>query len=348
MREVVLITEPEYTKAEAVFRATEGLDLRAAPTEETPLSEAVRAARCRAVIVGIEVYSGPLYEALGATGVDGGSLIARFGVGHDNISKPLAKRHRITVTNTPGALDQSVAEHAIWLMGSLARHIASSDRTIRSGCFAAEIGHEVRGKILGLLGLGRIGRRVAAIAHFGFGMRVLAADCCPLHQLEDQHGRKIEELQREWGLEQYTADVDAVLRQADFLSLHLPLNHSTRNFIDAEKLAQMKSDAMLINTSRGGIVNELALYDALAGGHIGGAALDVFEAEPYVPVRSDKDLRTLQNVVLTPHTASNTYQSNRRMADMCLANITSFFLTENKPILSKESRKSPSQCELHV
>ena len=276
------------------------------------------------MVVGIEAYRGPLYEALGETGGARGSIIARFGVGHDNISKPLAQQHRIAVTNTPGALDQSVAEHAAWLLGSLARRIPASDRGIRQRRFAAESGQEIQGRILGLLGFGAIGRRVAAIAHFGFGMRVLAADCRSADKLEKQYGRKIENLQREWGLELYTTDVDAVLRQADFLSIHLPCNSQTRHFMDAERLARMKAGAMLVNTARGGVVDELALYDALGSGHLAGAALDVFETEPYAPVRPDKDLRTLENVVLTPHVASNTCQANRRMAEMCLTSVASF------------------------
>ena len=164
------------------------------------------------------------------------------------------------------------------------RRIPASDRGIRQRRFAAESGQEIQGRILGLLGFGAIGRRVAAIAHFGFGMRVLAADCRSADKLEKQYGRKIENLQREWGLELYTTDVDAVLRQADFLSIHLPCNSQTRHFMDAERLARMKAGAMLVNTARGGVVDELALYDALGSGHLAGAALDVFETEPYRPL----------------------------------------------------------------
>lgn len=323
---MVLVTRQEYTKGKEVFQAADGLDFRPATAEEEPLAAAVREAGCRAVVVGVEPYRGPLYEALGETGGAAGSLIARFGVGCDNISTSLTKKHRITLTNTAGALDQSVAEHTIWLLGALTRRITAGDQAFRAGRWSIESGGEIRGQTLALLGFGVIGRRVAAIAHYGFCMRVLAADCRPAEVLETEHHRSIDELRQEWGLDLYTTDIEAVLQQADAVSLHLPSNPDTRHFMDAERLTQVRTGAILINTARGALVDEVALYDALISGRLGGAALDVFEKEPYVPVQPDKDFRTLTNVVLTPHIASNTREANRRMAEMCLTSATSFFL----------------------
>ena len=169
--ETILVTQLEYAKGEQIFRTASGLRVEAAPSEEQPLADAVLAARARAVIVGVHPYTGPLYKALAATAAGRGAIIARFGVGHDSVDKRLAADHGITVTNTPGVLDQSVAEHALWLMGNLARRVSQSEASLRSGRFQGAAGIELGGKTLGILGCGAIGRRVARIAHFGLGMQ---------------------------------------------------------------------------------------------------------------------------------------------------------------------------------
>lgn len=325
MREVVLVAESVFRKAEKVFRDVRDWQVEPAPAAEEQLAEAVRSRAARAVIVGVERYVGPLYESLAATGAGHGAIIARFGVGHDGIDKPQSRRLGIVVANTPGVLDVSVAEHTLWLMGNLARKISFLDTRLRGGEFSGCTGIEVQGKSLAVLGFGTIGRRVAGMAHFGFDMRVFAVDCLPIDELERREGRNIQRIQQEYGVELYATDAEPVLQQADFLSIHLPLNVQTRHFINAASLAQMKPDAMLINTARGAIIDEGALYDALAAGRLGGAALDVFETEPYVPIRPDKDMRSLDNVILTPHIASNTHEANRRMAESCLANAAHFF-----------------------
>ncbi len=324
MSETILVTELGYRKGEAVFRAVESHRVICVPAGEAALADAVLANDCRAVIVGIDPYRGPLYEALARTADGRGALIARFGVGHDNIDKPLAVRHGIHVTNTPGALDASVAEHAFWLMGELARRVGRAEARLRSGDFSAPPGVELAGKTLGILGCGEIGRRAAVLGRFGFGMQVLAADIRPFDQLRlpDENDRAA--LAR-LGLERYTDDVEAVFGQSDIVSLHLSANEKTRQFIDARRLSWMKPTAVLINTARGSVVDEDALYDAIADGRLGGAGLDVFQNEPYVPVTADKDLRTLDNVVLTPHIGSNTREANRRMAETALKNVMLFF-----------------------
>jgi lactate dehydrogenase-like 2-hydroxyacid dehydrogenase len=311
MNETVLVTQPEYLKAEDVFRSATAVRCAPVAPDEGALAGAVASHSVRVIIVGVPSYRGPLYEALGKLG---GGLIARFGVGHDGISKPLARQHGIIVTNTPGVLDASVAEHTVWLMGCLARHIARLDARVRAGGFDGRTGTELRGKTLGILGLGNIGRRVAAMAHFGFGMKVIAS------------GRAAApEPLANCGVECFITNVEELFRQSDVVSVHLPDNSGTQRFVNATRLAWLKPGALLINTARGAVLDEAALFDALAGGRMAGAALDVFEHEPYQPVEPAKDLRKLANVVLTPHVGSNTREANRRMAQAALENVEHFF-----------------------
>ena len=324
MAEIVLTTDLQYSKGESVFRSASGFTIEVAPGKEQPLADVVSAKNCRAVIVGAEPFSGPLYQALAKNGGDRGAIIARFGVGYDSIDLALAREHNIVVTNTPGVLDVSVAEHVMWLMGSLAKHVSRLDARIRSGQYAPQTGIEVFGKTLGIVGFGVIGRRVAAVAHNGFGMRVIAVDCLSPRELEQREGKPIDQIKAELGIDLYTNDPQQVLREADFVSFHLPSTDQTRKFVNAQRLAMMKSGAMLINTGRGTAVDEDALYDALSEGRIAAAALDVSQAEPYQPVSPDKDLRTLDNVVMTPHTASNTEDANRRIAESAIRNVSNF------------------------
>jgi len=324
MPEVVLVTELEYAKAEAFFLAQSELDLICAPADEQSLAEAVLRHRARAVILGAKPYRGPLYEALGQSAGAAGAILARFGVGHDGVDKPLARQHGIVVTNTPGVLDASVAEHAMWLLGSLARHVAALHVRFHAGQFVPETGFELCGKTLGVLGFGPIGRRVAIIAHRGFAMRILAVDVRPMSELQRQEQRSAAELSTDYGLELYSDDADAVFRQADAVSIHLPALPATRHFVDARRLGLMKPESFLINTARGSLVDETALYDALAARQIAGAGLDVFEREPYEPLAPEKDLRRLNNVLLTPHVGSNTREANQRMAQASLANVRHF------------------------
>lgn len=308
--ETVLVTEMEFRKAEHVFRAAEDVRCESVGPDERALADTVAERGVRAVIVGVAPYNGPLYEALGK---QGSALIARFGVGHDSINKPLAKQHGIIVTNTPGVLDVSVAEHAMWLMGCLARKVSRLEAKLRAGGFAGEVGAELRGKTLGILGFGAIGRRVAAIAHFGFGMKVIACDqVTPAQPLADL------------GVERFTTEAEVMFCESDFVSVHLPVLPTTQRFINVTRLGWLKPGAMLINTARGAVLDEEALYDALVAGRLAGAGLDVFEKEPYVPAHPNKDLRTLENVVLTPHIGSNTREANQRMAGACLANVRHF------------------------
>lgn len=318
MKQVVVVTQKEFEKGRDVFAACDEVRCETSPREEEPLAAKVRETGAKAVIVGVEKYVGPLYEALE------GGIIARFGVGCDGIDRKLCEKHNIILTNTPGALDRSVAELATWLMGAVARKVAEGDSVVRSGEFALPAGEEMGGKMLLLAGFGRIARMVAKIAGAGLGMKVLAFDILTLAEQAAMSSTTEASFQEKHFLAGYTCDLERSLPLADVISIHMPSNESTYHFFDARRLAMCKQGAVLINTARGPIVDEVALYDTLKSGHLAGAALDVFETEPYVPIDPAKDLRTLPNVVLTPHIGSNTRQSNRNMAEMSLANCRAF------------------------
>ena len=324
MADSVLATEPEYRKAEAVFGPVADMDVSPAPVDEGALAEAVISQGSRAVVLGPKPYTGPLYEALGRTGVDRGSLLARFGVGHDGVDKALARRHGIVVTNTPGVLDASVAEHAIGLIVCLARGIVQLHGRVRRGEFPPEPGVDLAGKTLAVVGFGPIGRRTAAMAHLGLGMRVLAVGRRSPDQLAADEGSDLSAILSASGVDKYTTDVSAALADADFVSLHIPAIPQNDRFLDAATLAQMKPGAFLVNTARGQVIDEDALHDALSSGRLAGAGLDVFRAEPYVPQSPDRDLRELDNVVLTPHVGSCTREANQRMGEASLANVRAF------------------------
>lgn len=305
----VAVTDLEYDKARAVFEAAgpSGLRCVRCPEDELGLAAAVRTHNARHAVVGVTQYSGALYEALPAGGV-----LARFGVGHDGIDKAAATRARILCTNTPGALDDSVAEYAIALILAAARHIPTITAAVRSGTWRPIIGCELRGRTLAIIGCGAIGSRVGRIASAGLGMRVIG---CDPRQLDG------EKMRREAGFERLEQQFDGVAGEADFVSLHIPSDASTRHFVNADRLAAMRPGAWLINTARGAVVDENALFDALKAGRLGGAALDVAEREPYEPGDPGRDLRTLPNVIMSPHVSSSTLEACNRMAEIALRNI---------------------------
>jgi phosphoglycerate dehydrogenase-like enzyme len=304
-RPIVLVTEPEYRKGESCFGAAAELDCRRVADEEPSLAAAIRDSQARYVIVGNRQYSGALYDALPKGGV-----IARFGVGHDGIDKAKATAAGVLCTNTPGVLDQSVAEHAMLLVAAAARRFTAALASMASGTWTAPAGRDLHGKTIAIIGCGGIGRAVARIAALGYGMRVIGCTRpdAPAPAAVDH-------------CERVTNDFGSAVRDADFVSLHMPARPDTLRFINRERLAHMNTEAWLINTARGAVVDEADLFDALAGGRIAGAALDVFAREPYVPADGGRDFRTLPNVVLTPHVGSNTVESNRRMAERALQNV---------------------------
>ncbi|MCK5525575.1 MAG: hypothetical protein KAJ05_00390 [Candidatus Latescibacteria bacterium] len=304
---VVIVTELEYRKGEAVFVSASDLEIIPGPSSEEPLARVIREKDAFAVVLGVEKYGGPLYASLPAHGV-----IARFGVGYDGIDPVRAKEHALFVINTPGVLEGAVAEQTLFLAGVLLRNIAVLDKNMRAGTWTPQLGTELKGKIWAVIGLGAIGKQVGKIASFGFGARVFGCDT----QLPAP-----KELEKKYGIEKISTDYFEIASSADILSLHIPANKETHHYLNFDRLRVLKPSAILINTARGSLVDEAALYDALCGGKLTGAALDVYQNEPYRPVHPNKDLRELANVVLTPHTSSSTREACERVAERVLQNI---------------------------
>lgn len=228
-------------------------------------------------------------------------VIARYGVGVDQVDLEAAQAHNIVVTNTPGANSVSVAELAIGLMLSLARSISQMVITTRRGEWQRVRGMTLEGKVIGLLGLGAIGKQVAR--------RLAVFDCQVI-----AHDPFVEPDQAQhWGAELRSRE--EVIRQADFLSLHVPVLPETRDMVDAGFLAQMKPGAYLINTARGELIDEDALVDALQRGHLSGAALDALQQEPPAP---DHPLLAMPQVLITPHNGAQADGARNAMGRMAL------------------------------
>lgn len=236
-------------------------------------------------------------------------VVSNYAVGYDNINLDAAKERSVAVTNTPGVLTESVAEHTFALLLSLARRIPESDRYTRAGKYKGWapmlfLGTDVFDKTLGIVGLGRIGAAVAKRAVDGFGMNVVYSDPNQNQDFEKQFNASHLEL-------------DDLLQQSDFVSIHVPLLSQTHHLISEEKLALMKETAYIINTSRGPVIDEHALLHALEANLIAGAALDVFEQEPDLT----PGLENLENVIVTPHTASATVETRGKMSEIAARNI---------------------------
>ena len=228
-------------------------------------------------------------------------IIARVGVGLDNIDQETAKSKDIRVINAVEGAMNAVAELVLGLMLSLARQTARGDREIRKGNWLKKElkGTELRGKYLGIIGLGNIGKRLGRLAR-ALNMNIIGYDVVPID----------EEFAKEVGL--MKADLNTLLQSSDYISIHVPLLDSTYHLLDAQKMSIMKNTAKIINTSRGGVVDEVALYDALKNGALGGAALDVFEKEP----ATGNKLAELDNVILTPHIGAQTKEAQSLAANV--------------------------------
>jgi D-3-phosphoglycerate dehydrogenase len=223
-------------------------------------------------------------------------VIARYGVGVDNVDLEAAHQKGICVTNTPGANSDSVAELAVGLMLCLARGIPRADQATRNGQWPRLNGLSIRGKTVGLIGLGAIGRLVAAKLS-GFACNLLAYDPFASPQAAEQNGVRLVEL-------------GEVVTAADFLSLHCPVTDETRGMVDAAFLERMKPGAFLVNTARGELLDEDALFDTLQRGHLSGAALDVFSQQPPA---ADHPLFSLPQVIVTPHMGAHSDSATNSM-----------------------------------
>lgn len=235
-------------------------------------------------------------------------IVANFAVGLDNLDVPTISSHNIIATNTPDVLTEAVAEHTFALIMAITRRIVEAHKLAQteSSTFGPEVllGMELKGKILGILGLGRIGSRVAEIGK-SMGMNVIYYDIKQNADFETKVGAK------------FSATPEELLKEADVVSVHVPLLPSTRHLINTERLKMMKPTAYLVNTSRGPVVDEVALVEALKNDIIKGAALDVGETEP----KWAAGLADLSNVVLTPHIASATIESRCAMGELAAKNI---------------------------
>jgi len=248
-------------------------------------------------------------------------IVANYAVGYNNIDVEEAKKKNIMVTNTPGVLTEAVAEHTIAFLFAIAERIVEADSFMRAGKYKAWgpkmlLGADVQGKTLGIIGLGRIGSAVAQRMQDGFDVKIIYYDLKRNEELEEKFGMEYREL-------------DDLLKESDFVSIHTALTDETRHLINAEKLALMKPSAYLINTARGPIVDEMALIESLKGKKIAGAALDVFEKEPELM----PGLTDLNNVVLTPHIASATEGTRNKMSEMAAKNIIAVLDGETPPNL---------------
>jgi len=258
-------------------------------------------------------------ELLDAAGPDL-RIVANVAVGFDNIDVPECTARKVAVSNTPGVLDETTADFTWTLLMAVARRLVEGDRLARSGGwlqwnFDLLCGTDIWGKTLGIIGLGRIGRAVARRAS-GFRMRVIY----------NSTSRASAEIERELHAEYLTQD--QVLQQADFVSLHVPLNQKTRGLIGPAELRMMKHTAFLINTTRGPVVQEAALVEALDQGVIAGAALDVYEREPLISDGLRRD-----NVVLAPHLGSASIETRTKMAMIAAENAVAFFQGRRPPTI---------------
>lgn len=232
---------------------------------------------------------------------DNCKIIARVGVGLDNVDQDAAKTKDIRVINAVEGAMNAVAELVLGLMLSLARQTGRADRAIRNEQWLKKElkGTELRGKYLGIIGLGNIGKRLGRLAR-ALNMNIIGYDVMPID----------EEFAKEVGL--MKADLNTLLQSSDYISIHVPLLDSTYHLLDAEKMSTMKKTAKIINTSRGGVVDEDALYNALKNGTLGGAALDVFKKEPAIGTK----LAELDNVILTPHIGAQTKEAQSLAANV--------------------------------
>ena len=251
-------------------------------------------------------------------------IFANYAVGFDNVDVKAAAERGVMITNTPGVLTDTVAEHAFALILAIAHRIAESDRFTRAGKYHGWepmllLGSDVSRRTLGIVGLGRIGQRVAHHAVKGFDMKVIYYDVA-----------RNQEFEKEFGAE-FRDNADPVFEEADFISIHVPLLPSTLHLVDARRLNLMKKTAYLVNTSRGPIVDEAALVEALRTGVIRGAALDVYEHEPALT----PGLADLENVILTPHTASATEETRQAMSELAAKNMIEALEGRTPPNLIK-------------
>ena len=315
MPDRVLVTREIPDAGLRVLEPFEVTVLYERPPERDELLEAVRGAS-GILATATERIDGEVMDAAG----DNLRVVANMAVGYDNVDVGAATDRGIVVTNTPGVLDETTADVAFMLLLAAARRLGEGERLLRAGRWQwwgpkQLMGQDVWGKALGIVGFGRIGQSVARRAR-GFGMEIL------------YHNRS-RKSDADRDLDAHYLELDELLETADFISIHTPLTEETRHLIGAPELEKMKPEAVLVNTSRGPVVDEEELADALGSGQIFAAGLDVYEGEPEV----HPNLLELENVVLAPHIGSASVETRERMAVLAAENIVA--------ILSGADPKTP-------
>ena len=299
-RIVIPDDEPAVMSPSLAFRSLAGHDVRTYPTRPSDPADLVDRIRDSEIVVNIRAtsrFTADVLEQCPAL-----ELISIWGTGTDNVDLAAARARGIRVTNTPGVSAVAVAEHTLALMLTAAKQMAHVDRQVREGRWPRAMVMQLRGKTLGLIGMGAIGREVARLGA-GIGMRVIAWTFHPRGDFA------------EW------VAFDEVFRQSDVVSVHVRLSPDTEGLIRREQIELMKRGAILINTARGGIVSETDLVEALRANRIAGAGLDVFATEP---LPRDSPLYDLPNVVLTPHAAGITPETTEAGLALAIENVFAF------------------------
>jgi len=281
-------------------------------------------------VKGIDILIPLLTEKIDAQVMDAAGpqlkLISNYSVGFDNVDLEEAKKRGINVTNAPCCeSSESVAEHAIAFIFALSHRIVEADAFVRSGKYKGWdpnllTGTDLLGKTVGIVGSGRISSAIARRLHDGFGVKIIYTDIKRNKDFEKAYKAKYKTKEQ-------------LLKEADVVSLHVPLLPSTRHLISTKEFKLMKKTAFLVNTSRGPIVDELALIKALQKKQIGGAALDVYECEPSIDCnpRDNYELRKQPNVILTPHIASSTIEARQMMTTVVVKNILAYLNKKSLP-----------------
>ena len=273
--------------------------------------------------VGSVPYRGPLYQPWHKPRPDDRPCW-HFGVGHDNVDKSLARRHGVFVTNTPGTLDTSVAEHTLWLLGNLAKQINRQEFRLRQGQWNPATGIELHGKTLAVIGFGAIGRRVAAAAHFGFGMRVIAVGSRPADELQRREGRPLDELLAATGAAEYTDDLVTALSQADAVtSMRRPPPRPGISSIASVWTCSIPEPCSSTRPAAPWSMKRRSTMPWPPAG-LPGRRWTFSNMSLIGRSIAEKDLRNLDNVLLTPHIGSNTVEANRRMAESVLESVRCF------------------------
>ena len=313
----VLITQKIFDEAVVLVKEHFEVDYNAS---EVPLSSSLLVKRLQGKSAAITLLTDSIDEALLSQCPDL-KIVSNVAVGYNNIDVDACTRHGVMVTNTPGVLDETTADFTWTLIMAAARRLVESDVFLRSSRWKGWglmqfLGHDVHHKILGICGLGRIGQRVALRAR-GFEMKILYTDAV----------RAAPSIEESLGVQ--FVEKKVLLARSDFVTLHVPLTPQTTHYISTEELELMKPSSILVNASRGPVVDEKALVKALQSGKIAGAGLDVYEKEPQV----EPALMQMTNVVLAPHIASASGETRLRMATMAAENMIAGLMGRRPPNL---------------